>query len=115
MRIAAVIEYPDRGAFAPVKYGTRHGDFLKTSVEGVAKEIWILDGRVYDLANSVDVFDFNKDCVDVISHCQRRKMRVTARVITEPKPKLEKPYEKKAPKKEAVMSLPKPITPPSGG
>lgn len=108
MAILAVLQYPDRGSYAPTKYGTRHGDFLRSKVPGMEKEIWVLGGRTYDLSKDEDREAFNEACSVVIPFCHGRKMRVIPLIL--------KPVAaKKAAKKNAVRELPAKLSPPSGG
>jgi hypothetical protein len=108
MAILAVLQYPDRGEYAPTKYGTRHGDFLKSKVPGMEKEIWVLGGRTYDLSKDEDREDFNEACSVVIPFCHGRKMRVVPLI-------LKSVAAKKAAKKKVARELPAKLSPPSGG
>ncbi len=108
MPILAVLQYPDRGTYAPAKYGTRHGDFLRSKVPGMEEEIWVLGGRTYDLSKAKDREEFNADCATLIPFCHGRKMRVVP-VILNPV------AAKKTAKKKAAKELPEKLLPPSGG
>lgn len=81
MATAAILELPGKGAFAPNKFGCRHGSFIKTDIPGKISPLWIYEGKLYSTAKEADIKDFNEMCAEVIPHCHRRKMRVVPRII----------------------------------
>ena len=123
-QIRIVIEYPGRGGHSPVKFGTHGGSFIKTQVAGLPKEIWILDGRVFNLPKDAD--DFNKRCQEVLPHAYDFNIHATARVLPDapakpktakaasaPKPK-SKSSEVTSPPPQAPALIGPPETPPGG-
>ena len=113
MRI--VLEYPGRGNFAPVKFATTQVNYIKTPVEGLPKEIWVANGKVYDLGNPEEVKEFNEMCEKAIPNAYEFDMHVTPRVLP-PVPKKKAPSKPKAKKASSkTPTAPALIGPPSGG
>jgi len=122
-KLHAILELPNKGAFAPNKFGCRHGDFIKIEIPDEKLPAWVFNAKIYDLENDKERDQFNKICEEVIPHCHQRKMRVIVRIIlieSEEKSEVKKtkPKEKKAGKQSdespPAPSLPM-ITVPSGG
>lgn len=119
MKTAVIIELPDKGAFAPNKIGTSHGNFLKTNIPNQKNPSWIWEGKLYSTTDEKDISEFNTVCAKILPHAHRRRLRCVVRLVAipakkratkAPKAKIEKASEKrKAP------SLPPLSTPPTGG
>lgn len=118
---AIVLELPGKGAYAPNKFGCRHGDFMKTNVEGQKSPMWIFNSRIFKLSNPKDIEDFNALSEALIPHCYSRQMRIIPRFIHIPSAEAPiqapEPAKKTAKKKVSTAQqfsalVPPPLTPP---
>lgn len=109
-----VLEYPNRGAFSPIKFGTTHAQFIKTAVPGVDKPIWIANGRIYSTSNQEDIKEFNEMSELVTKDAYSFDMHVVPRLVPF-EVAAEKPAKKQKSTKPATPKAPALITPPSGG
>ena len=91
----AVLELPGKGTFAPNKFGSGKGDFLKTDIPGQPQPLWIFKGKLYPIAKQEEIDEFNEMCATLVPHCHRRKLRVTPRILIIPGDA--KPRERKKP------------------
>lgn len=123
----AILELPGKGAFAPDKFGSRYGNFMKTRIPGEVNPTWIWGPKMFDLNKPADIEEFNAVCAETIPHCHRRKMRVVPRIVVievaskprKPRKTNEKPpASQNANTGEPAAPTPKPpalVGPPSGG
>lgn len=100
IKTAAVLELPGKGNFAPNKFGSRYGAFIKTNIPGQKKAIWIFKSKLYDVTKQEDIDEFNEMCANVIPNCYKViKLTPTPRLIVLPE-EAKKPTNKKGDKPE---------------
>jgi hypothetical protein len=120
MKTALILELPGKGAFAPGKIGTSHGNYLKTNIPGQQYPAWAWEGKLYSTDCEKDVAAFNEVCSKIIPHSHQRKMRCIVRIISLPENELSQEPEVtefvktkavKAPKPRKAPKAPKAIPP----
>ena len=113
MKTALILELPDKGAFAPGKIGTSHGNYLKTNIPGQQYPAWAWEGKLYSTDCEKDVAAFNEVCAKIIPHSHQRKMRCIVRIISLPENELSQEPEVTEPEvtefvKTKAVKAPKP-------
>ncbi len=130
IKTAAVLELPGKGNFAPNKFGSRYGAFIKTNIPGKEKALWIFKSKLYDVTKQEDIDEFNEMCANVIPNCYKviklapiprfivlpeEVNKTTSKKGYEPENKQTKEPKKKKGKASASPTPPALAIPPSGG
>ena len=102
-----VIALPNKGAYAPNKFGCLYGDFIKTDIKGQDNPLWIFKSKLYDVSSDADIKEFNDACLTLIPHCHLYKLRAIPMIIKIKNDAAKVATVEEKPEPEVVGSAPK--------